>query len=109
MNRLAPPQRRQRRSPLDALDMPAHLTLRPRDRPFWDALVHAHPGWKGGERATAADLARVLADIEAAQAALAAACAGDEEPPPPDPAAVRQLQSLTRRALDLGGMLGLHG
>ena len=47
-------------------ECPAHLSLRPRDVPFWDAIIHAraYGEWGRVELALAQQLARVQADIE---------------------------------------------
>lgn len=53
---------------LGPLDPPAHITLRPQDRPFWDAIVQARPRdtWNPVDMASAANLARCQAAIESA-------------------------------------------
>lgn len=54
---------------LPPLEPPAHVTLRPGDRPFWAAIVTARPRdtWTDVDLASAANLARCQADIEALQ------------------------------------------
>lgn len=48
------------------LEPPAHIDLRPGDRPFWDAVVsaRARDTWNQVDLASAANLARAQADIE---------------------------------------------
>lgn len=55
---------------LGPLEPPAHVTLRDRDRPFWEAIVtaRARDTWTASDLALAANLARTQADIERLQA-----------------------------------------
>lgn len=46
---------------------PAHLNLRRRDVPFWDAIIDARAVWTEVDLAHAAALARCQADIETTQ------------------------------------------
>lgn len=54
---------------LGPLDPPAHVALRPGDRPFWDGIVtsRARHLWTESDLVTAANLARTQADIERLQ------------------------------------------
>eukprot|EP01035_Chromulina_nebulosa_P031537 gene31537-biopygen20260 len=63
---------------LGPLEPPAHVTLRPGDRPFWNAimLARARDTWTEVDLTTAATLARTQADIEDLHATLAAAALG---------------------------------
>ena len=85
---------------LGPLEPPAHVTLRPGDRPFWNAimLARARDTWTEVDLTTAATLARTQADIEDLHATLAAAgyllggCRGGDAGPPScraDPRAAR--------------------
>lgn len=53
----------------DAIDPPAHITLREGDLPFWHAVVRARPAasWNVSDLEHAANLARCKADIETLQ------------------------------------------
>lgn len=55
---------------LGPLPPPAHVNLRPCDRPFWDAIVQARARdtWTEPDLASAAAMARAQADIERLQA-----------------------------------------
>jgi hypothetical protein len=57
---------------LGPLDPPAHVVLRPGDRPFWDSIVtaRARDTWTAIDLTTAANLARTQADIERLQSDL---------------------------------------
>lgn len=54
---------------LGPLGPPAHVSLRPGDMPFWNAIMQARARdtWTDSELATAATLARTQADIERLQ------------------------------------------
>lgn len=54
---------------LGPLEPPAHVALRPGDRPFWDAIVQARARdtWTGVDLVAAGNLARCQADIERLQ------------------------------------------
>ena len=95
------------------IDPPAHVRLRPGDRPFWLAVLQAREGgrWDGVDLIHAANLARCHADIERIGAALVTE--GD---------LIRNsrgslmlnpqhhvLEMLTRRAMATTRLLGLHG
>ena len=54
---------------LGPLDPPAHVALRPGDRPFWNAIVtsRARDTWTAVDLCTAGNMARTQADIERLQ------------------------------------------
>ena len=54
---------------LGPLEPPAHVALRPGDRPFWEAIMQARARdtWTGPDLVAAATLARCLADVERLQ------------------------------------------
>jgi hypothetical protein len=85
---------------LPPLSPPAHVTLRPQDGPFWTAIVTARPRdtWNEVDLASAANLARCQADIEALQAQIDADgfIVGDKINP-----ACELLEKMSRRALAL--------
>lgn len=85
---------------LGAIEPPAHITLRPQDRPFWDAIVLARPRdtWTQSDLALAGVLARCQADIETLQARLDqdGLLIGDKPHPASD-----MLDKATRRAMAL--------
>ena len=92
---------------LGPLEPPAHVTLRPGDRPFWNAimLARARDTWTDVDLTTAATLARTQADIEALHGDLAAAgyMLGDK----PHPLAA-VVETLARRAVALTRVLHVH-
>jgi hypothetical protein len=92
---------------LGPLEPPAHVTLRPGDRPFWSAimLARARDTWTDVDLTTAATLARTQADIEALHGDLAKAgyLLGDK----PHPLAA-VVETLTRRAVALTRVLHVH-
>ncbi|WP_162575173.1 TerS protein [Variovorax sp. PBL-H6] len=92
---------------LGPIDPPAHVTLRPGDRPFWDAIVtaRARDTWTQTDLATAANLARAQADIETLQAQLDAAGYLIEGKANPLAAMV---ETLSRRAVALSRVLHVH-
>lgn len=57
---------------LGPIDPPKHVSLRPGDRAFWNAIVtaRARDTWTEIDLTTAANLARTHADIESLQATL---------------------------------------
>lgn len=89
------------------LEPPAHVTLRPIDRPFWNAIMaaRARGTWTDVDLTTAANLARTQADIEQLHGDLAAAgyMLGDK----PHPLAAI-IETLTRRAVALKRVLHVH-
>ena len=89
------------------LEPPAHVTLRPIDRPFWNAIMEARARdtWTDVDLTTAANLARTQADIEELHGTLAAAgyMLGDK----PHPLAAI-VETLTRRAVALKRVLHVH-
>lgn len=92
---------------LGPLDPPEHVTLRPGDRPFWDAIVQARPRdtWTAADLAMAANLARCQADIEQLQSRLDAdgLLIGDKAHP-----ALEMVEKMTRRALALGRAIAVN-
>lgn len=92
---------------LGPLDPPAHVTLRPGDRPFWNAIMtaRARDTWTDTDLATAANLARSQADIERLQAQLDATGYMVEGKANPLAAIV---ETLTRRAVALSRVLHVH-
>lgn len=85
---------------LGPIEPPEHVTLRPQDRPFWIAIVQARPRdtWNDVDLASAANLARCQADIEALSARIDAEgmIVGDKAHP-----ACELVEKLSRRALAL--------
>lgn len=83
---------------LPPLAPPEHVTLRPQDKPFWDAIVTARPRdtWTGVDLASAANLARCQADIEVLQQRIDrdGFMVGDKINP-----ACELLEKMSRRAL----------
>lgn len=55
-----------------SIEPPAHIRLRDRDRPFWDAIIASRPRskWDECDLENAANLARCKADIERIQSEL---------------------------------------
>lgn len=92
---------------LGPLEPPAHVTLRPGDRPFWNAimLARARDTWTEVDLTTAATLARTQADIEDlhTKLALAGYMLGDK----PHPLAA-VVETLARRAVALTRVLHVH-
>lgn len=92
---------------LGPLEPPEHVTLRPGDRPFWNAimLARARDTWTEVDLTTAATLARSQADIEDLHAKLAAAgyMLGDK----PHPLAA-VVETLARRIVALTRVLHVH-
>lgn len=85
---------------LGPLNPPEHITLRPQDRPFWEAIVTARPRdtWNAVDLASAANLARCQADIERLQAVIDAEgfiIEGKANP------ACELIEKMSRRALAL--------
>lgn len=92
---------------LGPLDPPPHVTLRPQDRPFWDAVMmaRARDTWTEVDLVTAANLARSQADIEALQAAVDSqgyVVDGKINP------AAELVEKLTRRCVALKRALHVH-
>lgn len=92
---------------LGPIDPPAHVALRPGDRPFWNAIMtaRARDTWTDVDLATAATLARSQADIERLQAQLDATGYMVEGKANPLAALV---ETLTRRAVALSRVLHVH-
>jgi hypothetical protein len=86
---------------------PPHVTLRPGDSPFWNAIVtaRARDTWTDTDLTTAANLARTQADIEILQAKLDAegyVLAGKANP------VAALVETLSRRAVALSRVLHVH-
>lgn len=93
---------------LGPLDPPAHVALRPGDRPFWNAIVtsRARDTWTAIDLCTAGNLARSQADIERLQQVV------DQngyimEDGKLNPAAVL-VETLTKRTVSLARALHVH-
>lgn len=92
---------------LGPLEPPAHVALRPGDRPFWDAIMQARARdtWTTTDLCTAANLARTQADIEHLQPRL------DSEGYVIDGKAnplAALIETLTRRVVNLSRALHTH-
>ena len=89
------------------LEPPAHVTLRPIDRPFWKAIMEARARdtWTEVDLVTAATLARTQADIEQLYGQLDAAgyMLGEKAHP-----LVAVVETLSRRAVALKRVLHVH-
>lgn len=91
---------------------PAHVSLRPGDRPFWDAIMkaRARDTWTDTDLTTAANLARTQADVEKLQAEVdvegytVTAANGS---PVINPKA-KMVETLSRRAVALSRVLHVH-
>jgi len=97
---------------LGPLQPPAHVTLRPGDRPFWEAimLARARDTWTDSDLATAASLARSQADIERLQAEVdleGFTIPSGNGTPIVNPKH-KLLETLTRRAVSLSRVLHVH-
>lgn len=101
-----------RNAALGLIDPPACVTLRPQDRPFWDAVVgsRSRDTWTASDLVLAGSLARALADLERLQGTLA------DEPdvlPGAGGAPVlnpkhRLIEILSRRAASFARLLHVH-
>lgn len=97
---------------LGPLEPPPHVTLRDRDRPFWNAIMQARARdtWNTADLAHAANLARTQADIERLQAEVDAEgdvtfnAAGSPVLNPKH----KLLETLSRRAVAVARMLHVH-
>lgn len=97
---------------LGPLQPPAHVTLRPGDRPFWEAimLARARDTWTDSDLATAASLARSQADIERLQTEVdleGFTIPSGNGTPIVNPKH-KLLETLTRRAVSLSRVLHVH-
>ena len=97
---------------LGPLQPPAHVTLRPGDRPFWEAIMQARARdtWTDSDLATAASLARSQADIERLQAEVdleGFTIPSGKGVPIVNPKH-KLLETLTRRAVSLSRVLHVH-
>lgn len=93
---------------LGPLNPPDHVTLRPGDRPFWDAVIlsRARDTWNDSDLAIAANLARSQADIEKLQAELDIDGYSDEKGRLSVKAAA--VEMLTKRTIALSRILHVH-
>jgi hypothetical protein len=94
------------------LDPPAHLTLRPGDRPFWDGIVlsRARETWDDHDLAMAAALARCMADVEKLQEELdreGHVIRNNKGTPIANPKHA-VIETLTRRIVGLSRTLQIH-
>lgn len=97
---------------LGPLPPPDHVTLRPGDLPFWNAIMQARARdtWTEADLATAATLARAKADIEKLQAEVDAEgftitnAKGTVSVNPKH----KLMESMTRRAVALSRVLHVH-
>lgn len=92
---------------LGPLQPPAHVTLRPADRPFWAAIVQARArdSWTEVDLAHAATMARAQADVERLQAEIDAegdVIAGKANPKH------KLLETFARRVVALARVLHVH-
>jgi hypothetical protein len=97
---------------LGPIEPPAHVTLRPADNPFWQAIMRARARdtWTDSDLSLAAALARAQADIERLQTELDnegdVLTAGNGNPilNPKH----KLLETITRRAISLARLLHVH-
>lgn len=94
------------------LEPPPHVTLRPGDKPFWDAIVtaRARDTWTVSDLAIAANLARSQADIERLQTEVDVegfTIPSGNGTPIVNPKH-KLLETLSRRAVSLARMLHVH-
>ena len=92
---------------LGPLDPPAHVALRPGDRPFWEAIMQARARdtWTGPDLVAAANLARCLADVERLQSEVNTE--GDVIGEKLNPKH-RLIETLSRRAVTLAAALHVN-
>lgn len=92
---------------LGPLEPPAYVTLRPQDRPFWEAVMRARARhtWDDADLVTAATLARAQADILALQSQVDAegyVIEGKINP------AAQMIETLSKRVTSLSRLLHTH-
>jgi hypothetical protein len=89
------------------IEVPAHISLRECDRPFWESILAGKPSdlWSASDLEDAASLARCKADIERLQAEIGAE--GDVIDNRLNPKHAL-LETLTRRSLALSRTLQIH-
>jgi hypothetical protein len=92
---------------LGPIQPPAHVTLRPADRPFWEAVVQARArdSWNDVDLTHAATMARAQADIERLQAEIDTE--GDMIEGKANPKH-KLLETLARRVVALARVLHVH-
>ncbi len=92
---------------LGPLEPPAYVTLRPQDKPFWQAIMKARARhtWDEADLVTAATLARAQADILTLQAQIdmeGYVIDGKINP------AAQMLETLSKRVVSLSRILHTH-
>lgn len=92
---------------LGPLEPPAYVTLRPQDKPFWEAIMKARARhtWDDADLVTAATLARAQADILMLQAQVDAegyVVDGKINP------AAQMIETLAKRVTSLSRLLHTH-
>lgn len=92
---------------LRPLEPPAYVTLRPQDKPFWEAIMKARARhtWDDADLVTAATLARAQADILELQAQVDAegyVVDGKINP------AAQMIETLAKRVTSLSRLLHVH-
>jgi hypothetical protein len=97
---------------VEELQPPAHVELRPGDKPFWDSIVRARAksSWNSVDLENAANLARCKADIERLQKEISTegdVIENQRGTPIVNPKHTL-LETLTRRAMALSRMLHVH-
>jgi len=92
---------------LGPLEPPAYVTLRPQDKPFWEAIMRARARhtWDDADLVTAATLAKAQADIQTLQSQIDAEgyiIEGKINP------AAQMLETLSKRVTSLSRLLHTH-
>lgn len=92
---------------LGPLEPPPYVTLRPQDKPFWEAIMKARARhtWDDADLVTAATLAKAQADIQALQSQIDAEgyiIDGKINP------AAQMLETLSKRVTSLSRLLHTH-
>ena len=92
---------------LGPLEPPAHVALRPADRPFWNAIVQsrARDSWNDTDLAHAAVMARSQADVERLQSEIDAE--GDVIDGKANPKH-KLLETIARRAVAIARVIHVH-
>lgn len=95
---------------INGIKPPAHLNLRPRDLPFWAAIIDARATWTDVDLSHAANLARCQSDIEFLQNEISEqgnTLKNERGTEVSNPRHVL-LETLTRRSVALSRMLQVH-
>ena len=92
---------------LGPLEPPAYVTLRPQDKPFWEAIMKARARhtWDDADLVTAATLAKAQADIQTLQSQIDTEgyiIEGKINP------AAQMLETLSKRVTSLSRLLHTH-